>query len=92
MFAKLRIKHYTPIDLTGFIRLLTDNGYRVEIERNNTVTTGIVITKNGDDGHYYHALTEGNITELRDRFGEYVEFIVRDMVSGKGKRWESETD
>lgn len=32
-------------------------------------------------------LTEEDYTELRDRFGEYVEFIVRDMVSGEDKRW-----
>lgn len=32
-------------------------------------------------------LTEEDYTELRDRFGEYVEFVVRDMVEGKGERW-----
>lgn len=32
-------------------------------------------------------LTEEDYTELRDRFGEYVEFVVRDMVSGEDKRW-----
>lgn len=32
-------------------------------------------------------LTERDYTELRNRFGEYVEFVVRDMISGKGERW-----
>ncbi len=32
-------------------------------------------------------LTEEDYIELRDRFGEYVEFVVRDMISGKGERW-----
>lgn len=32
-------------------------------------------------------LTEENYIELNDRFGEYVVFIVKDMVSGKGERW-----
>ncbi len=32
-------------------------------------------------------LTEEDYTELRDRFGEYVEFVVRDMISGKEERW-----
>lgn len=31
--------------------------------------------------------SEEDYTELRDRFGEYVEFVVRDMISGKGERW-----
>lgn len=34
-------------------------------------------------------LTEEDYTELRDRFGEYVEFVVRDMVSGEDKRWDN---
>lgn len=33
-------------------------------------------------------LTEEDYKELRNRFGAYVEFIVRDMISGKGERWE----
>lgn len=32
-------------------------------------------------------LTEEDYIELRDRFGEYVEFVVKDMISGKGERW-----
>ena len=32
-------------------------------------------------------LSESDIIELRDRFGEDVEFVVRDMLSGKGERW-----
>ena len=32
-------------------------------------------------------LTEEDYKELHDRFGDYVEFVVRDMVSGKGERW-----
>lgn len=31
--------------------------------------------------------SEEDYTELRDRFGEYVEFVVKDMISGKGERW-----
>ena len=34
-------------------------------------------------------LTEEDYTELRDRFGEYVEFVVRDMITGKGERWKT---
>lgn len=34
-------------------------------------------------------LTEEDYTELRDRFGEYVEFVVRDMISGKEERWKT---
>lgn len=32
-------------------------------------------------------LTEEDYIELRDRFGDEVEAVVRDMVSGEGKRW-----
>ena len=32
-------------------------------------------------------LTEEDYAELKDRFGGYVEFIVRDMIDGKGERW-----
>lgn len=32
-------------------------------------------------------LTEEDYKELHDRFGDYVEFVVRDMVSGTGERW-----
>lgn len=32
-------------------------------------------------------LTEEDYIELRDRFGEFVEFVVKDMISGKGERW-----
>lgn len=32
-------------------------------------------------------IMEEDYTELRDRFGEYVEFVVRDMITGKGERW-----
>lgn len=32
-------------------------------------------------------LAEEDYTELLDRFGEYVEFVVRDMITGKGERW-----
>jgi hypothetical protein len=32
-------------------------------------------------------LTKTDFAELRDRFGEYVEFVVQDMISGKGERW-----
>lgn len=31
--------------------------------------------------------SEEDYTELRDRFGLYVEFAVRDMITGKGERW-----
>lgn len=37
-------------------------------------------------------LTEEDYTELRDRFGEYVEFVVRDMIDGKGERWRKVKD
>ena len=33
-------------------------------------------------------LSEADYTELRDRFGEEVEFVVRDMVTGEGRRWD----
>lgn len=32
-------------------------------------------------------LTEEDYIELRDRFGEFVEYVVRDMITGKGERW-----
>ena len=32
-------------------------------------------------------ITEEDYTELHDRFGAEVEVVVRDMVSGEGKRW-----
>ena len=32
-------------------------------------------------------LTEADYTELRDRFGEDVEFVVKDMINGKEERW-----
>ena len=55
---------------------------------------------NGMSGEYRNALrmaaealtwcglTEEDFCELRDRFGEYVEFVVRDMASGNERRWE----
>lgn len=33
-------------------------------------------------------ITEEDYIELHDRFGIEVETVVRDMVSGEGKRWE----
>lgn len=36
----------------------------------------------------HSSLTEADYRELRDRFGGYVEFVVRDMANGEGKRWE----
>ena len=35
-------------------------------------------------------LDESDFNELRDRFGNFVEFIVRDMVSGRGERWKTD--
>ena len=35
-------------------------------------------------------LTEEDYTELRDRFGEDVKFVVKDMIEGKGERWKNE--
>lgn len=32
-------------------------------------------------------LTEEDYRELHDRFGDYVEFVIRDMITGKGERW-----
>lgn len=32
-------------------------------------------------------LTDEDYTELHDRFGTWVEEVVRDMISGEGKRW-----
>lgn len=32
-------------------------------------------------------LTEIDYTELRHRFGETIERVVRDMITGKGERW-----
>ncbi len=34
-----------------------------------------------------HQLTEEDLTELRHRFGNKVERVVRDMISGKEERW-----
>ena len=35
-------------------------------------------------------LTEEDYIELRDRFGEDVKFVVRDMIEGRGERWKNE--
>lgn len=32
-------------------------------------------------------LSEEDYIELRDRFGDFVEFVVRDMINGKRERW-----
>lgn len=37
-----------------------------------------------------YKITEEDIIELGDRFGDFVEFVVRDMVSGKGERWQND--
>ena len=34
-------------------------------------------------------LTESDLQELEDRFGAFVRFVVEDMLSGKGERWEN---
>lgn len=36
-------------------------------------------------------LTEEDYRELHDRFGDYVEFVIRDMITGKGERWKERT-
>ena len=36
------------------------------------------------------SLTEEDYIELHDRFGTWVEEVVRDMISGEGKRWGNE--
>ena len=36
-----------------------------------------------------HQLTEVDLTELRHRFGNDVECVVRDMISGKEERWQN---
>lgn len=35
-------------------------------------------------------LTDEDYIELHDRFGTWVEEVVRDMISGEGKRWGNE--
>ena len=35
-------------------------------------------------------LSEIDLIELRDRFGEYVRYVVEDMLSGKGERWKND--
>lgn len=35
-----------------------------------------------------HQLDDSDFLELHDRFGHYVSDVVRDMISGEGKRWE----
>ena len=34
-----------------------------------------------------HPLKEEDYIEIRDRFGEFAEFVVRDMIQGDGQRW-----
>ena len=34
-----------------------------------------------------YSLTEEDILELKHRYGDEVEYIVRDMLSGENKRW-----
>ena len=35
-------------------------------------------------------INEADLKELRNRFGDYVEFVVRDMLSGQEKRWDEQ--
>lgn len=37
-----------------------------------------------------HSLSEEDLIELRDRFGEEVAFVVKDMIEGKGNRWKDD--
>ena len=32
-------------------------------------------------------ISESDLIELRDRYGDEVRFVVEDMLSGEGKRW-----
>ncbi len=32
-------------------------------------------------------LTQQDYQELNDRFGDFVEFVVRDMIEGREERW-----
>ena len=53
-------------------------------------------TRNGKDVEFIKKesiypvkpITEEDIMELRDRFGDYVAAVINDMISRKEKRWE----
>ena len=47
-----------------------------------------IIDRYLDDLTEEHSLSEEDLIELRDRFGEEVAFVVKDMVKGNGNRWE----
>lgn len=36
-------------------------------------------------------LSEEDLQEIKDRFGDYVRFVIEDMMSGDGKRWNMTT-
>lgn len=59
-----------------------EDGNRVEFEWSSKELERLI-----DKAPSAEPLTEEDYTELRDRFGEFVEFVVRDMISGKGERW-----
>ena len=52
---------------------------------NKTICTAIKALPSADVQP--HQLTEEDLTELRHRFGNKVERVVRDMISGKEERW-----
>ena len=57
---------------------------------NNTILAAInTMTKNLGLDYRISTLSQEDLIELEDRFGEYVRFVVEDMLSGEGKRWNS---
>ena len=62
-------------------KLIADMGAGVKIESVKIDETGITFTKKKPPAQSI------DLQELEDRFGEYVRFVVNDMLTGEGKRW-----
>ena len=46
MKAEFRLKTYDSRTLDGFVKMLTDNGYKIELEKNDRVAMKATVTKN----------------------------------------------
>ena len=62
-------------------KLIADMGAGVKIEAVKIDETGITFTKKKPPEQQI------DLQEIEDRFGEYVRFVVNDMLTGEGKRW-----
>lgn len=63
------------------MNLIGEMGRGVEVESVKINENGIEFIKKQPSAQSI------NLQELEDRFGEYVRFVVNDMLTGEGKRW-----